>query len=163
MNALGSSDLTAQVYDNLSLAARLAAGVKNRANSWAYSRWLHNYDRKLAELVDNIHALIEGRKKLPRVEQDAEPITPEGMRETADNLEHMSRMIDYVYESSRRAGLTNNSRTAAPLRRLQKNSEELRDFADWIETSLATKHNEEMFSRAAREKESGEVYDLSEV
>src|SRR5438105_1890154 len=105
MNAFGAFDLDSQVYGNLSLAARLAAGVKDRANSFRFSMWLNSFDRKTTTFLETMHAMIEGRKKVPAPAKDAEPATPERLRATADNLEHMARIIDYIYESGRRAQL----------------------------------------------------------
>jgi hypothetical protein len=160
LNAFGTYDLDAQVYGVLSVASQLAADVKNKANRVRLAVWLFNFDRKLAAFLDEVHALVEGKKTVP---SGGEPVTPETLKVTAENLAHGARIIDYIYEQSRRAGLTNSTLTAASLRSLRKHNEELIDLVDWLVQLAEPKPVNEAFARAALEKESGEVYDLSQV
>jgi len=163
INAFGTARLESEVYDNLSLAARLASAVKSGTSRIRVALWLRDFDRKLINFLEGFHAIMEGRKAAPASKADDEPPTPQRIRTTADNIEHMYRIIDTIYESARRARLTNFSLTAGSLQSLKHNSEELLDIAEWLETFVDPKHYNAAFERAEREKEAGELYDLSHV
>ena len=160
LNAFGTYELESQFYGVLSLASRLAANAKNRANTVKIAYGLFTMDRDLSNFLNNVHAMMEGKKAVPPA---SEPITRERMIATAENLEHLYRVIDYIHEAARRARLTNNSLTAGSLNSLKHNSEELLDFAHWVELLMEPQQVKTIFDRAAQEKESGEIYDLSQV
>jgi len=159
-NAFGTYDWDAQVYEALSVASRVAASVKNRANVLRLAYRLYVLSNSLNVFLDTVHATMEGRKP---VDPNAEPLTPERLKSTADNLIHLHRTIEYIYEGLRRVGLTNNSLTAGSLRSINKNGPELLDLADWLELLASPKEFEAIFERAEHERESGELYDIDQV
>jgi hypothetical protein len=161
MNAFAASDIEAKSFSVLATASKVAAAAKNRAHTWRLAGILWSMNRDLANLVDGVHKILSGETVAPAPKQESN--TPQEMRTTADNLEHITRTIDYILELSRRARLTNNSLTAGSLNSLSRYNEELRDFADWIETLSDPKYSANAFDRAKREKEAGEIYDLSRV
>jgi hypothetical protein len=161
IDALGTYEIESQVYGVLSLASKIAAQVKNRANAFRFALWLRNINRDLTNFLDNIHAIIEGRKPAPK--PSGEPINRERLARTVDDLEHLYRVIEYIYESSRRAGLTNSTLTAGTLRSLKNRNEALLDLADWLEALSEPDKYNRLFERAAREKEAGELLDLHQV
>jgi hypothetical protein len=159
-NAFATYDWDAQVYGVLSVASHLAATVKNRASVLRIAYLLHGLNKKLTHFSETVHGIMEGR--VP-VDPNTKPATPEQLRSTADNLEHLHRTIEYVYESLRRVGLTNNSLTAGSLQSMRKHGEELVNFADWFELLSEPQQFNEIFARAEREREHGEIYDLDQV
>jgi hypothetical protein len=75
----------------------------------------------------------------------------------------IARNIDYIHESGRRVGLTNNSLTAGSLKSLVERREGILDVADWLDASLKTDENAAILARARRERESGQTVDLDQV
>jgi hypothetical protein len=159
-NAFGTYDWDAQVYGALSVASRVAATVKNRANVLRIAYHLHGLNKTLTNFFETVHATMEGKKP---VDPSAKPVTPERLRSIADNLEHLHRIIEYVYESLRRAGLTNNSLTAGSLQSIRKYGEELLSLADWFELMSEPQQVKAIFDRAEQESERGEIHDLNQV
>ncbi|HTZ97607.1 MAG TPA: hypothetical protein VMB18_14495 [Terriglobales bacterium] len=160
LKTFGSPDVESRVYGVLSDASGLAAHARNHTNILRIAVRLYNLNRSLILFLNQVHDILEGRKKPVTT---GEPPTPEQLKATADSMEHVYRIIDYIYESGRCARLTNNRLTAGSLHSLKKHSEELLDLADWLETTLNAKYNNAAFTRASQEKESGDIYDLSEV
>jgi len=80
-----------------------------------------------------------------------------------DNLDHVTRMIDYLSEMMRRAGLANNSLTAGSLLKFQGYSEPLKDLVDWLDALAKREQLDAIFERAKRERERGEVVDLAQI
>lgn len=163
INAFGTSNLDVKSFDMLSLASRLAAATINRANTLRLAYSFYSLNRSLLDFLDESHAIIQGKEKPPASGAAPEPTTPERMRITADNMENVHRMIEYIYELGKRARLTNNSLTAGSLESLRRNGEELLDFADWLELMADPNQHKSVFERAEQEKESGEMYDLTQV
>lgn len=159
-NAFGTYDWDAEVYGALWAASRVAASIKHRANVLRIAYRLRELNRTLTSFFDTVHATMEGKKP---ADPDAPPLTPERLRSTADNLEHLNRIIEYVYETMRRVGLTNNSLTAGSLRSIHKHGEELLDLAEWFELTATPEQAKFLFDRAEHESKQGEVYDLSQV
>jgi hypothetical protein len=160
MNALAASNIEAKSFDVLSSVSRLAAIARNRANVLRIANSLFRLNRSMTTFLDEIHAIMAGKKPAP---QPHEQTSPEAMRTTADNLEHICRTIQYIVELSRRARLTNNSLTAGSLNSLSRRADELLDFADWLETIANPKEFKTAFERAKGERARGEVYELSQV
>jgi len=150
-----------EVFGALSLASRLAVSVKNKANVLKLAYAFHTINKAMNSLFDTFDKAIEGQ--LPVVEQTEEPVTPQRFRMAADNLLHLSRTLDYVYESCHRVGLLNNSLAAGSLRKMKSRSKELADIADWFELAAMPEQVGEIFDRAKQEKERGDLFDLSEV
>jgi hypothetical protein len=162
INAMAAPDIEAQSFDALSSVSRLAAAMRNRANVLRIAGSLFTLNRSLGSFLNNVHDIMSGKKSAPQGTSNELP-TPERMSSVSDNLGHTYRIIDYICELSRRAKLTNNSLTAGQLKTLHKHGEELLDLVDWVETLANPKALDAVFARAQREKESGEVYDLSQV
>jgi hypothetical protein len=160
ISRFAASNIEAKSFDVLSSVSSLAASVKNRANVLRMAGSLFSLNRTVTKFLDESHEIMSGKKA---VEKPKEATTPEAMRTTADNLEQIHRTIRYILELSRRARLTNNSLTAGSLTSLARHSDELLDFADWLETVADPKGVKGVFERAKRERDIGEVYDISQV
>jgi hypothetical protein len=160
INAFDASDIEAKSFDALSLASSLAKATKNRAHTLRIAYSLFSLNRNLIGFLNETHAIMDGKKK---VAPPTESVTPQRMKTVADNLEHIYRIIEYIYESAKRARLTNNSLTAGSLNSLRRHGEELLDIADWLELMADPKQFKDAFERAEQEKELGETYDLSQV
>jgi hypothetical protein len=160
LNALGNYDFESRAFDAVSLVSSLAAKAKSRTSSFVLAYALYSANRKLTTVLDDFHDVLEGKKPAPEADTS---ITRERIVSTADNFEYCSRAIEYIYESARRARLTNNSITAGHLASLRKHGEEALDIANWLETVADSEYVKKVFDRAEKEKDSGEVYDLSQV
>lgn len=160
INNFGTYDWDAHVYGVLSSASRLAVNVSNQANVIRIAYRLHKVDSELTRFFGKVDAAMQGKS---HADPKAEPPTPESLRATADNLEHLYRTLDYVYESLRRVGLTNNSLTAAYLRNIHRHGESILDLADWFEVTAQADQVESIFDRAKQQKERGELVNLAEV
>lgn len=158
INSLGSSDLNVQVYDTVSAAAALAKAASDRAKVLSIAYNLVKLNRSFRSLFDQVDDVLTGKRP---VDPQAEPMTPQRLQEMIDSLSHVCRMVDYFYESMRRARLTNNSLTAGSMRNLQLNSERLKDFVDWLDAVAKPDDLDSIFNRAKQERDHGELYDLS--
>lgn len=156
-----ASNIEAKSFDILSSVSSLASALKNRANLLRLASSFYSMNRGLSKFLDESYAIMSG-ERIPEIKKEF-PTTPQSMRTTAENLEHVYRTIQYVGEISRRARLTNNSLTAGSLNSLVRRSEELLDFADWIEMMADPKGVKETFDRAKEERDRGEIYDMSSV
>lgn len=158
------SEWDAEVYDALSASSRLANAVKNKANTVRIAIGLRKTNSQLNEVFRNIQRDIEavesGKAPAKAIE---EPITPQRLHEVAANVDHLARMLEHIDEGARRARLTNNSLMVGPLNGLRKHIEPLHDLADWFETAAQQTEVNVIFARARQERESGDVYDLSQV
>jgi hypothetical protein len=83
--------------------------------------------------------------------------------DTSDKLLKLSRDIDYVYESLRRVGLTNNSLTAGNLAKFRGYREQVEDLADWFELSAQSDEVKAIFDRTSAERARGEIFDLERI
>ena len=160
INTLGTYNWNARVYGTLTAASQLAASVKNRTNKLRIAYHLHRLNNTLMEFVQLIHTAMEG--KLP-ANPGAEPVTPRVLRASADNLEQLHRTLEYIVEALRRAGMMNDSITAASLRGIQRNIEQIASVADWFDLASQLPEVTEIFDRAKQEKERGELIDLTQV
>lgn len=156
-----SYEWNARMYGVLSAASRVAATVKNRANVIKLAYHLRNLNKLVTEMVENVNAGMEG--KLPAPSTNESPMTPRQIREQADRFEHLHRMLEYIYESLRRAGLTNNSLTAGSLLSIHRQTATVADFADWLDLASQSDQVDSLFNRAKQEKERGELIDLAQV
>jgi hypothetical protein len=103
---------------------------------------------------------MEGRVK---PEPNAKPVTAEDVRTWGYNLNQLHQTMCQIFEVLARVGLLNNSLIAGPLRTFKSYSERILDLADWIEAVQLPEHLTEVFDRAKREKERGQLFDLSQV
>lgn len=157
---LGTHNWNARVYDVLALASRLAAAVKNRSNVLRIAYSLHDLNKTVEKFIGTVNSAMTGELKS---DPNAEAVTPETLRSNADNFESLYRTLDYIVEGSRRAGLTNNSLTAASVRGLQKNLEAIGNLADWFDLASQPEAINQIFETAEREKERGDLIDLARV
>jgi len=153
-------ELRIGALDSLSLTSALAAAAKRRSNvvSIAWSLW--KVDGHVKNFLERVNGIIEGRIK---VETPDEPLTRPKIEGLIDSLDMIARNIDYIHESMKRAGLTNNSLTAGSLKSLVGHREGILDVADWLDASLKTDENAAILARASRERESGQTVDLDQV
>lgn len=161
VQAFGSSEASAEVYAtvaDVSTLAKLAAAAKNRAQVLQIAMKLRTTNRNIQKLLDLLREVESGKK--PLVSKD-ERIYPQQFQNVVDNLDHVTRMIDYLYEMMRRARLTNNSLTATGLRTLHSYNEPLKDLVDWLDALAKTEQIEAIFGRAKRERKRGELFALA--
>jgi hypothetical protein len=159
LKPFGTDHLESEFYGVLSLASGLASNVKSRTNVLRLAYGFYGMNRKLATFVSEVQDILTGKVVPPA----AQPPTPATLHDAVSYLEYLYRVIDTVYESSRRVGLTNNSLTAGSLRSIRKHAEDLLDVANWIEVASDSKSVNAVFERASYEKASGEIYDLHQV
>jgi hypothetical protein len=157
---LGTHNWNARVYDTLALASRLAAAVKNRGNVLRIAYRLHDLNKTVGEFIGVVNSAMNGELK---PDPNAEAVTPEMLRSSADNFEQLYRTLDYIIEGSRRAGLTNNSLTAASVRGLQKHLDAIGNLADWFDLASQPEAVNQMFETAKQERERGDLIDLARV
>lgn len=160
IQTLNSPEWNADFYGALSSLSRVAAAVKNKATVIRVAYALYGGNRALRSVFQKVDAAMEGTvKPLP----DAEIPTPQRLLDTADKLMKVSRDIEYVYESLRRAGLTNNSLTAGSLAVLHAYRDRVEDLADWFDLTAQSDAVRAIFERATAERERGEIVDLEPV
>lgn len=157
LNAVGTFDWNTRIYGTLTAVSRLAGNIKNRANVLKLAYQLHDANRHLNEFFEIVNAAMEG--KIPARPNEPLP-TPQRLCATADNLEQLYRTLDYVCESWRRVGLMNNSLTAGSLRSLHRHAEAIANLADWFDLVSQPQNVTEIFDKAERERERGELVDL---
>lgn len=157
---LGTYTLSAQVYDALALASRLAAAVKNRSSALQTAYHLRRLDTRLAEFVDIVNRAMDGKVKL---DPNAEPATPVMLRSHADNFEQLYRTLDYIVAGARRAGLTNNSLMAGSIRGIEHHLDAISNLADWFDLASQPEAITKIFNGAEQERERGELIDLAKV
>lgn len=157
---LGTHNWNARVYDTLALASRLAAAVKDRGNVLRLAYSLHDLNKNVTKFIGIVNSAMSGELK---PDPNAETVTPETLRSNADNFEQLYRTLDYILEGSRRAGLTNNSLTAASIRGLQKNLDAIGNLADWFDLASQPEAVSQIFETANRERERGDLIDLARV
>ncbi len=157
---LGTYNWNARIYDSLALASRLAATVKNRGHVLRLAYNFRNLDKNLSEFLEILNKSMEGKRK---ADPNVEPVTPQTLRSSADNLEQLYLTLDYIVEASRRAGLMNNSLTAGSVRGIQKNVEPIGNLADWFDLASQPEATDQIFEIAKQEKERGELSDLAQV
>jgi hypothetical protein len=150
----------AEMYGALASVSNIASAVKRKANVIRIAYSLNKINKQLGSMFERVDGVIEGR--IP-CDPAAEPVTEQRAHEMANDLTRLHYSIEYLYEQLRRAGLTNNSVTAALLGRLRKHGEPILDLADWIEASIDTKEASAIFERAAHEREHGELFSLEQV
>src|ERR1700722_11205335 len=142
---------------NLAKVSALAAAVKRRANVFSLAWHLRKVSGQIKEMLDRTNGIIEGRIQARAA---AEPLTPAKIEGLIDTLDMTARSIDYIHESMRRVGLTNNSLTAGSLKELLNQREGVLDLVDWIDATRNDKENAAVFDRARRERELGQTVDL---
>lgn len=160
LKALDSPEWNADVYGALSSVSRVAAAVRNQANVIRLAYSLHSANRAFKTLFEKTDAAMNETLK---PEPGAEIPTPQKLLDAADNLMRLSRGIEYVYESLRRVGLTNNSLTAGNLAKFRGYRQQIDDLADWFELIAQSDEVKAIFDRASAERERGEIFDLERI
>jgi hypothetical protein len=155
---LGTDQWDAEVYAVLSLASRLAALVKSRAQTMRLGYFLWKLNRVLGDFFQNVRTNLEGKgvKNNPTA-------TPEQIEASIRSLRQMHIKIETLYEAARRAGLTNNSLLSMPLRSVHTYSDDILELAELLEAFQNSEGVDAVFQRSAEERARGEVYDLTEV
>jgi hypothetical protein len=153
-------ELRIGALDGLAFTSALAAAVKRRSNAISIALQFRKADREIKNLLERVNGIIEGRITVATPD---EPVTRPQIEGLIDSLDMIARNIDYIHESGRRVGLTNNSLTAGSLTSLVAHREGILDVADWLDTSLKTDENAALLARAGRERELGQTVDLDQV
>jgi hypothetical protein len=163
VQGLGSPEASVEIYDaaaGVSTVARLAAAARSKLQVMRIATGLRRTNRSLKNLFDLVDDIQSGKR---RIELAAESVTPQQLQNVVENLEHIARMIDFLCESMRGAGLTNNSLTAAGLQTLNGYGEPLRDLVDWLDALSKPEFLKSVFERAKEEKERGALVDLAKI
>lgn len=155
---LTSDEFSGDVYQALSTTAQLAAFVTRRVNVMRISVKLRETNKLIKSLLDLIDDSISGKRQL--VEKNT---TLQEVERVAENLDHLARTIEYLYEQLRRAQLTNNSLVAGPLMRLHSAIEPLKDIADWADLAANPQELDAILARAKAERKRGEMYEMKRV
>jgi hypothetical protein len=158
---LGSDHWDAEVYGVLSMASRLAAMVKTRGQTLrlAYSFWRLN--SSLASFFSEVRESMESNKSFQP--EGSAPVTPERIENAIRGLRELHIKIENMYESARRARLTNNSLIAMPLRSVHTYNDDILELAELLEAFQNPEGVNAVFERSAQERANGEVFDLAEV
>jgi hypothetical protein len=157
--SLGSDQWDAQVYAVLSMASRLSALVKSRAQTIRLGYHLWQLNSLLGRFFDDIRGRAEGKL----VEAHATSSSPEQIDDSIRALRQIHVKIETIYEAARRARLTNNSLLAMPLRSVHTYSDDILELAELLEAYQNSDGIKAIYDRAAQEKARGEIYDLAEV
>lgn len=163
VRGLGSPEASVEIYDavaSVTSVAKLAAAARNKVQVMRIAMGLRRTNRSLKSLLDLVDDVQSGKRP---IDPNTEPVSPQRFQNIVDNLEHVSRMIDFLYESMRRAGLTNNSLTASGLKTFKGYSEPMKDLVDWLDALSKPEYLKSVFDRAKQERERGELVDLTEV
>jgi hypothetical protein len=151
--------LNADIYRAISVLSGLAGQIKRRANVMLFARSIRKANRALSDLFSAVYPAMEGKAA---VKADAPPVTAKRIDEILENLLYLSRVLEYVYIYSKRAGLTNNSFTSLPLAELHKHSEELQSLVDWVHLISQKEAVKSIFDRGQAEIEAGQLFPLEQ-
>lgn len=157
LNNFGNDQWNADVYDTMALASRLSTLVKDRSKTIGISYRLYGLNSKLNALFKQIYARLEGPAGEERV------FTPEETQDAIRSLRKLCGLLDTLFEAGRRSRLTNNSLTASWLNSIHVYSDELQELAQIIELTLDEYHLKFVYERASKERESGDVFDISQI
>lgn len=162
VQVLGSSEASAEVYGtvaDVSMLAKLAA-AKSKAQVLHIALRLRTTNQNIRKLLDLVHEVESGKRPIVLKH---ERVSPEQFQNVVENLDHLTRMVDFLYEMMQRARLTNNSLTASSLNTLHGYVEPLRDLVDWMDALAKPAELEAIFNRAKQEKERGDLVDLARI
>ncbi len=165
LNSFGADNWNAELYESLSLAARLAIAVKAVKNHGqvvkaSYYLWkINGHAGKFFQEVDDI---LAGRNS-PKPAAAAEEVTPERIQKSIDSFIEIGTSLNNVYEEARKKRLLNNSLVAGPIVALRANADRFFEMAEWFDLMLNPDRVEEIFASANAQRSRGEVYDLSQV
>lgn len=162
VQVLASPQASGEIYDtvaDVSGLAKLAELAKNKLQVMMMAAKLRTLNRSVKKLLDLVDDVQSGKALVTEVES----VSPQRLQNIVNNLDYLARMIDYLYEMARRAGLTNNSLTASGLATLRAYNEPLKDLVDWVDALSNPEQIESIFDRATRERKSREFVDLTRV
>lgn len=156
---LASAEFEGEVFETLSLAARLVAAITKRAHVMRLASGLHRVNKSMKSLLDLANNALTEEKHA----QLMEPATPQEIHRLAETLGHLARTSEYTYEAMRRAKLTNYSLIAGAVKTFEQNLEPLKDLADWADLAANPDDLNAVLARAKGEKERGEIYEVKRV
>jgi len=154
---VGKDQWNASVYGSLSVASRIASAVRDRSRAFQVALLLRKQNKQLAEFLEGVHLRIEG--KIP-VEPSAEPLSHEKAENALRSLRELSAQLFGIYQEAKAKRLTNHSLLAGGLSRIRIYSEDIAELADWLEGALDPKAVEDVFERARKETEEGNIFDI---
>ncbi|MGD1101783.1 MAG: hypothetical protein ABSA59_06915 [Terriglobia bacterium] len=157
LNSFGNDRWNADVYDIMALASRLSSLVKDRSKTINIVYRLFSLNSKLNELFKELYARLEGRIR------DDGSITPEQVQDAIHSLLKLHGLLEILFEVGRRSRLTNNSLTAGLLNSIHVYSEEMLELAQVVELARDKNHLNAIYERASKEREHGDVFDVSQV
>jgi hypothetical protein len=168
LNGFGTDNWNAELYESLSLAARLSMAVKAVKNhgqivKMSYLLWkINGHVGSFFQEVEDIVAGTSERTSTSATTAD-EPVTPERIQKSIDSFMEIGKSFSRIYEEAQRKRLLNNSLIAGPIIALRANSDRFFEMAEWFDLLLNTERVEEIFADANAQRSKGEVYDLSQV
>lgn len=160
VNTIVTDAWNAQLYENLSLAARLSTAVKSRAYFFKLSFLLWRINGRVSAFFQDVDDLLSG-KRAPGA--DLQPAPPENIRKSVSTLMELGTSFNNIYEEARRKRLLNNSLIAGPIAALRAHAEQFFDLAEWLEVACRAEDVEKLFARAKEEQQRGDVYDISQA
>lgn len=163
LNNFGTDNWNAELYESLSLAARLSLAVKSvktHGHSVRMSYWLWKINGNAAKFFQKIDDITAGT--IP-ADPDAKPPTPEEIQKAIAKLMEVGTSYNSIYEEARRKRLLNNSLIAGPVTALRANADQFFELAEWCELMLHADRVDEVFAAANAQRARGDVYDLSQV
>ncbi|MGO8785864.1 MAG: hypothetical protein ACLQVL_00590 [Terriglobia bacterium] len=147
----------ADLYGAMSLAYRLSALVKNRAAAIKLVYHVRHLDSILEKLFKDIHTAMK-----KGVSKDIDS-SPESIAEAAQSLRKLHAILNKFQQACKIARLSNNSLMAGHIHNINNYNEEILELIELIDLSLHPAVIDSIYSRAKRERERGEIFDLSEV
>ena len=163
LNNFGSDSWNAELYESLSLAARLSIAIKNvrgHGQNIKLSYWLWRVNARAAKFFQAIDDIVaENAPPQP----DSPSPTPEAIGKAIATLTELGALYNAIYEEARRRRLLNNSLIAGPVTALRANADQFFELAEWCDLYLHADHVDELFAKANEQRAKGEVYDLSQV
>lgn len=152
-----SDEFNVKVYESLTRASQVLVNIKTKGQVLFLSARLWQLNGRLEKLMTDLKDITEGNKQVESVE----PLTPARSEHAISSLEELSRVLSYIYEQSRRRGLTNNSLIAGSLARMNKYSDCLIDIADWLHVLIQEHELHPIFERGHNERLSGAYTSIS--
>lgn len=164
LNNFGSDVWNAELYESLSMAARLSIAVKSvksHAQNIKTSYLLWKVNGHVSKFFQEVEDILSGKKEKLRAE--IEPPTPESIQKSINTLIDLGTAFSSVYEEARRRRVLNNSLLAGPISALRAHSEQFFELAEWLDLVRRSEEVEKIFESAGEQRSRGEVYDLSQV
>ena len=163
LNTFGSDAWSAELYESLSLAARLSTAlksVKSHAHNIKVSYLLWKINGNVGKIFQRMDDILAGRIPLTT---SSEPPTPESVQKSVRTLVELGMSLNALYEEARRKRILNNSLIAGPIAALKAHAEQSFEWAEWFDLVQHGEEVEKIFASANEQRGRGEVYDLSQV